>query len=221
MVYAGVRMLREARLLAIVLALAWARRAQALPQDDGVSVRVRTGVGFPAGGIDDDHKLSDDYGVMVPFDFEAGYWFLPRLFVGAHGAFGILTVAGNACAAPLSCSASDVRFGAGAEYRLDVTGPIRKWASFGVGWELTSFQISRGDSSASRTDSGPEWAYVQIGADFSVGPGLAVGPWLGATIGEYRTATLHQGDGSEATYRIQSSTLHDWWLIGVRGVWTP
>jgi hypothetical protein len=187
----------------------------------GFSLRLRTGIGLPAGKVDGEHKLSDTYGVLVPFDLEAGYWVLPRLFVGARGAFGILTVAEEACGAPLECSAYDVRFGAGVEYRFDVGGPFRKWASLGLGWEITRFGISANGGSASRVDSGPEYLRAEFGGDFPLGSELGVGPFIAASLGEYRTATLNQADGSSTTYSIEETEFHEWFLLGVRGVWTP
>ena len=213
------------RLLLLLFApglLAVAPSAAAVePDAPGFSLRLRSGVGLPAGDQDDQHELSETYGVLVPIDLEAGWFVVPRLFLGAHGSFGILTIAGDACGEPLECSGTHFRFGAAAEYRFDVQKSFEKWASLGVGYEIARFAIERSGAKASRVDAGPEYLQAQIGGDFMLEGGFSVGPFLGASLGEFRTATLHQADGTHTTYAIDDPKLHQWYLIGVRGGWTP
>jgi opacity protein-like surface antigen len=216
--------MRRAGVGALALTCAFAAdpsAAAAEPDSSGFSLRLRAAVAFPGGKQDDEHHLSDTYGVLLPIDLEAGYWVLPRLLVGARGSIGVLTVADEACAPPLECAATDYRFGAVAEYRFDVTGAFRKWASLGVGWEIARLAIHRDGASASRVDSGPEYFHAELGGDFGLGRNFGLGPYVGASVGEFRTATLHQADGSKQSYSIQESKLHQWIFLGVRGTWSP
>jgi|RhiMethySRZTD1v2_1073278.scaffolds.fasta_scaffold16944_2 hypothetical protein len=206
---------------ACALALVKSAAAAEPERERGFSLRLRTAVAFPAGEQDNDHDLADTFGVLVPVELEAGYWVLPRLLIGARGAVGLLTVADESCAPPLECGGTSYRFGAVVEYAFDRGGKFRKWGSAGVGYEIARLAIHRDSSSASRVDSGPEYLHAELGGDFALGGSFAVGPFLGASIAEFRTATLRQGDGSEASYSIQESKLHEWYFIGVRGTWDP
>jgi hypothetical protein len=209
-------------ILCLVGGLAAARNASAAEHaGTGLSLRLRAAVAFPGGKVDDEHDLEETYTLLVPVEAEALYRVVPRLLVGLRGSLGLLVIAGEACAPPLECSGIDYRFGAVAEYRFDLEGSFRKWASLGVGYEIARATIQRDSHSASRVDSGPEYLLAQVGGDFAMGSNFAMGPFLGVSVGEFRSATLHQGDGSETTYSIEDSKLHEWIFIGVRAVWSP
>ncbi len=206
---------------ACALALAKTAAAAEPEPQRGFSLRLRTGVAAPAGKEDDDHDMADTFGVLIPFEIEAGYWIVPRLLIGARGAVGVLTVADDSCGPPLECTGTNYRFGAVAEYAFDRGGKFRKWGSVGVGWEIARLAIHRDSASASRVDSGPEYLHAEFGGDVALGGSFALGPFFGASIAEFRTATLRQGDGSETSYAIQEPGLHEWYFIGVRGTWDP
>jgi hypothetical protein len=62
---------------------------------------------------------------------------------------------------------------------------------------------------------------VQGGADFKVADGLAVGPLVSFSVGEYANGSLAIGYGDVAGFSIPDKALHEWLTFSVRAVYDP
>jgi hypothetical protein len=74
----------------------------------------------------------------------------------------------------------------------------------------------------SSTGKGFEFINLQGGLDFKVAPGLALGPFLSFSIGQYSSASVSCsgnacGGFASASDDIDEKAPHQWLLLGVRG----
>jgi hypothetical protein len=78
------------------------------------------------------------------------------------------------------------------------------------------------NADVSSTGHGFELINLQGGADFSVAPGFALGPFLSLSVGQYsKASTSCSGNGCSAfdsqSDDIKEKALHEWLTLGVRG----
>ncbi|HEU5478343.1 MAG TPA: outer membrane beta-barrel protein, partial [Candidatus Tumulicola sp.] len=161
-------------------------RADATPT--GVEVGLRAGYAIPLGdaaGGNPSTSLSNIYSGMIPIQVDAGYRFTPNMMVGAYFAYGITMLnTGNGsllqgCSqSGVSCSGSNLMFGAQFHYHLMPDQTIDPWAGIGIGYEIASISESAGGQSAGESFSGFQFVNLQVGGDYKVMPNLGVGPFV-------------------------------------------
>jgi hypothetical protein len=202
----------------------------------GFELGARVGYGIPLGKADDDSDLSDGVSGMVPLQLDLGYRVSPAFSIGGYVMYGI-GFAGddvskscdNADDVPgvdASCTARDVRLGIQGQFHFLPKKKLDPWLGAGIGyeWLTVGADISGGGREAdlSTTAKGFEFINLQGGLDFKVAPGLALGPFLSFSIGQY-SSTSSSCSGNACTGittesgDIDDKAAHQWLLLGVRG----
>lgn len=199
----------------------------------GIQIGLRVGYGIPFGKsgrtVSDliDGELSRSIKRQVPIGVDVGYRITPHVDVGLllQYGFGLIGSSGDGnCNQPgVSCSSSDLVLGAGARFHLSPTAWFDPWLGLGFGYERLDVSIDSGDQTFSASASGFEYLDVQLGGDARVAPNVAVGPFVGFAIGQYRTGTyvsvVQQRGSSSLSHEIADKPFHEWLLLGLRGVY--
>jgi hypothetical protein len=202
----------------------------------GFELGGRLGYGIPLGKTDDNSDLSDAISGMIPLQLDLGYRVSPAFSIGGYVMYGIGFVGDeisnncdNADDVPgvnASCSARDVRLGVQAQFHFLPKKKLDPWLGVGLGYEWLTIgeDISGGGREAdfSATGKGFEFINLQGGLDFKVTPGLALGPFLSFSIGQYgSTSTSCSGNGCAGVATesgdIDDKAAHQWLLLGVKG----
>jgi hypothetical protein len=178
----------------------------------GVSLGLRTGFAFPMGSSAQDVNLSDSVSGQIPIWLDAGYLINPHIYVGAYFQYGIVLT--KNCPPGVSCSGNDLRFGANLHYHILPDRVFDPWVGGGIGYEIGNSSASAGGQSVSGSVSGFEFLNVQAGGDYKVTPAFGIGPFIGMTFGQYANESINGTSGS-----IQNTALHEWFYLGVRGVY--
>jgi hypothetical protein len=193
-------------------------RANLQPVDEplvpqGLEVGLRIGYAFPLGSEAQNINLNDVFSGVVSVWADAGYRLAsPNLLLGAYFQYGFGVLGGqtaNQCQSGVTCSASVVLYGAEVHYHFVPRGTFDPWIGVGVG--LENVKISSPESGLSRSASltGVDFAILQAGGDYRG----VVGPCAMFGIGQYTSGSF---GGLPAG--IQSQALHEWFTLGVRGV---
>jgi hypothetical protein len=202
----------------------------------GFELGARLGYGIPLGKADDNSDLSDAISGMIPLQLDLGYRVSPAFSIGGYVMYGIGFVGDdisktcdNADDVPgvsASCSARDVRLGVQAQFHFLPKKKLDPWLGAGLGYEWTtvSEDIAGGGREAdfSLTAKGFEFINLQGGLDFKVAPGVALGPFLSFSIGQYSsTSSSCSGNACAGLTTdsgdIDDKALHQWLLLGIRG----
>ncbi len=177
----------------------------------GLSLGVRSGWAFPVGSIASGAALSDAATGTIPIWVDAGFKFNPHVYVGGYFQYGF--VLPSNCPSGASCSGSDMRFGADLLYHVTPQGNLESYVGVGVGYEILSLSVS----SVTATASGFEFGNVQLGFDYRASPNFAFGPFAVMTFSEFASNSVSGGSAS-GSGSIQDKTLHEWVVLGLRGV---
>ncbi|BDG02702.1 outer membrane beta-barrel protein [Anaeromyxobacter oryzae] len=196
--------MRKLAILTVALA------ALAVPSLSHAQVSLGLRLGFaPVGGdAMKDLKMSDGIKSQIPIQLDAIYNLNKNVGLGGYFSYGLGQTASDACGTGVSCSASVMRLGVQGTYTLDPMGQATPWAGVGIGYEWA--KVSGGGETL--TLKGFEFLNLQVGADFAVAPQLAVGPYLGMSVGQYSDAEI---SGTSAS--IPDKSTHEWFQVGVRG----
>jgi hypothetical protein len=199
---------------------------------------LRTGLGFGLGkagqisGVPGSREVNDIVAWRVPIWIDLGYRLSDPLTLGVYAQLGL--GGGGDCGG--SCNSSDLRLGAQALWHAP-GGAL--WLGAGLGYEWQSlyalrvppeaFPIDAADPDAvsqvatrvAETLGGPELT-LQAGLDFELEPGLGVGPYVSASVGQYVTDSY---DCDQVTCptgsSVNGSATHAWLGVGVRGSYSP
>jgi hypothetical protein len=176
----------------------------------GLTIGVRVGLGFPGGaavapsyqpttGATSSGELGDIVGVIVPVTLDVGYRLSPHWYVGAYlgVAYGTSTNCAEGGTNDASCYETDIRFGLDVQYRLFPTGVFQPWVGVGAGWEvLNDISNDDADGEESQSINGVEFAHIDVGTDFRLGPPrdapAKLGPYFETTFGEYAKGYVHE-----------------------------
>jgi hypothetical protein len=194
----------------------------------GISLAVRAGYAVPLGQAQQNDNLSDEVSGMIPFWFDAGYLFNPSFFVGLYfqyaPAITTTKTLSGACNGPglssgteASCSAHDIRFGGEFHYHIAPKGPFDPWLGVGFGYEWATETISSNGKSVSQSGNGYEFINLQAGGDIKTKSGIGFGPFLALTVSQFGNYSDSSG-GTSTSGSITDKTLHEWFFLGVRGV---
>jgi hypothetical protein len=201
-------------------------RADATPT--GIEVGLRSGYAIPMGdaaGGSPSTSLSNVFSGVIPIWVDAGYRFNPNMMVGAFFQYGIAmlnTGSGSTLQGcgqnGVSCSGSDMMFGAQFHYHLMPDQTIDPWAGVGIGYEIATANLSSGNVSGSQSLSGFQFFNLQIGGDYKVMPNLGIGPFVMFSLGSYGNCNTSVGGQSQSCPNYQSGT-HEWLTFGIRGAY--
>jgi hypothetical protein len=217
-------------LLAAPTSLAFAESAS------GLEFGVRTGYAFSAGHLgaapgEADDRVSDWVTGQLPLWVDAGYRFNPFFYLGGYFQYGFSSVNDDQRSlcrnANVDCSASDVRLGIMGRYHLAPAWPLAPWVGLGLGYEWGAFSVHQSALGNSDTDSswsGFEILNLQAGADYRLGRGFVLAPFISFSLGQYqsRKDTTTVGSITTSTEQdLEHKSFHEWILLGVRAAFTP
>lgn len=147
-------------------------------------------------------------------------WLLAGLYLGFNYGVPSQDIA-DSCAEAVRCSVSSFRVGGQIQIFPWRTGRLRPWLGIGAGYESLSVLVdvptpagtdSRGIAVTLR---GIELPSLLGGVDYHVNDTFAFGPFLGLSVGTYRSAALDTVNGLYRTERLEPS-VHGWATAGVR-----
>lgn len=213
------------RLLATALtgaALTLAISGNAAAQDRPIHLGVGLGYMLPMGQVQGDMDVAGTTvkgadlsevvsgGIALPW-VEAGYFLTPQVEVGLYLNYGLLSVADDSCPDGADCSASLLRYGLQGQFHLGRGESTDIYFGLGLGLENVSTTVEAGGQSADGSISGMELNLL-AGADFQVADGIALGPMVSFSLGQYSSA---EAGGKSAD--IEEKALHQWLTLGVKG----
>jgi hypothetical protein len=192
-------------------------------RDHGISLGLRAGYGVPLGNEAGDFKLSSSIKGMIPLWLDAGYRINPSFYLGAFFQYGF-GLAPDACISTIDCSEHIIRIGVNAHYHLLPDESIDPWLGIGAGYEIFSFSFSgtipglQIPISGSGSESGFEFANVQLGGDVRITPNFAMGPFIAFSLAQYSSSSGQGIGGSGGSQTVQDQKLHSWMIFGIRAV---
>jgi hypothetical protein len=175
---------------------------------------ARLGYGIPWGDTQTSWPLKDSVKSQIPIQIDLGLKLGQALAVGAYASYGIAQPSKNwqnhCDAVSADCSAADLRLGAQVNLHAVNSETTEFWGGVAVGYEQLTFK----DSSLSNdiTFKGFD-ATLQGGFDFIVSPGLRVGPFASATVGQFNKLK------SATEVDITNKEMHGFLTVGVRGLY--
>jgi len=212
------------RIMASGMCLCIGFAAAGEPISRALELGGRIGYGTTVGNIDGSgatspgNALSDEARHLIPIAVEIGMRLSPAVRVGVFGQYA--WSAEQSCLDAMTCSGADIRLGIDVQYSFARTPAFTPWVGVGLGYEILSLHMV----------SIPRPFAVQVahfvrhrgfelsvegGVDFSVAPGLRLGPLVAVALGQY-SGTNFDGEG----YRdIQSKAIHGQILLGLRAVY--
>ncbi|MCY1001921.1 outer membrane beta-barrel protein [Myxococcus sp. MISCRS1] len=212
----------------------YVREDSSAGEGKGFALGLRAGFAVPYGdlagnpnGEGDGAPVGDLVSSVIPLELNAGYFFNKNFYLGAFFQYGLGSlnteeVAGeeDPCSVDgVSCSASQLRFGVNAAYHFDATPLVDPWVGVGIGYEILNTKISLellGEELSVKTSvKGFEFVSAQGGVDFRISPKFSVGPYITATVGQYSSASLSDGEDEESQ-DIEEKAIHGWINGGVR-----
>jgi hypothetical protein len=210
-------------LLAVGLMVASSAMAETTPT--GLELGLRTGYALPLGsaiGGSGNNDLSNAFSGVVPIWIDAGYRITPSFYVGGFFQYGVAVLSsaqGNGLIGcgqnGISCSGSDIQFGAEAHYHFLPGGFIDPWVGLGLGYEFANISASAGTQSESSSFGGFQFLNVQAGGDFKLLPALGIGPFVMLSLDEYGSCSTTP----DTSCSIPNKAVHEWLTLGVRGVY--
>jgi hypothetical protein len=213
-------------LAAAAAAVALPARAQdaAQPEPLGIDLGLQVGVGLPYGRINESIPLvlNDVISSMVPIAADAGYRVDDLIAVGLRLQYGILQFrdAGEVCGRGSDCRGSAIAVAAHGTIRAPVPWPVIPWLRLGAGYEWLRMRLT-GDFMGAPADlslrfRGWMFGFAEVGGDYALLPQLAVGPFVGVSVGRYNFGA----DGSGPEGPLIYKRVHEWVVLGVRGVFS-
>lgn len=194
-----------------LLAVPAASRAQ-------VSLGLRLGYGPALGDAAKDSKMSDGVKSQIPIQLDATYALTPSFALGGYASYGFGQTGGvfDDICDQADCSTRVVRLGVQGVYSFAPVGQLRPFAAVGAGYEWGSLTAEAGGQEASVSFRGFELLNVTGGADYQLSPQLAVGPYIGLSLGRYSNTSTDYGSGS-VSGEIDEKAMHEWLQFGIRG----
>jgi outer membrane protein W len=182
----------------------------------GFELGARIGYALPMGSAQEDAKMSDAISGQLPLVLDAGYRITPNIYVGAYGQIGYVMQSDKACPDGVSCSATDIKLGANVHYHFLPAATFDPWVGVGAGYEWLHSSASKGEMDVSSTGHGFELLNLQVGGDYRLAKQVAIGPFVGFSLGQYSKASITT-NGKEASGDIEKTAMHEWLTLGVKG----
>ncbi len=207
-----------ATLTAAVLLLApAASRAQVL-------LGARLGYAFGGGDVGNFSSgsihMSDWTKSQVPVQFDLLFKVAPSLAIGPYASLAWAQPGGDLqdlCdSAGMDCNATIMRLGVEAMFTVPQPGPFKPWFGAGLGYEWSKVHTTGGGASGDRTLGGFEFLNLQAGGDLKIAPLFRIGPFVQLSLAQYSSVDSSGGWGD--LNHIPSKKVHEWFQIGVRGM---
>jgi hypothetical protein len=201
------------------------------PTPSGIEIGVSSGYMIPLGSVDGTagDSLSNFVNGAIPLRFHLGWRFLsPNIFVGGYVSYGFSSVPngtgtiGNTIGCTqsgVSCSANVVMYGIEGELHVLPDTVFDPWVGLGFGYEQGNVSGSGPGGSVSASASGWDYVTFSAGGDYQFLGNLGAGPFLAFTLGQYGNESASSSTGTSTSQSISNTALHEWFTIGVRGVY--
>lgn len=173
----------------------------------GIDLGVRLGFAVPLGNLAESAPLGNHFTGVVPLGLDVA--FRDNKNLALEAGFELAPGVAKNCYTAYSCSGADYRL------RLEVILAARRgfavdpWLALGIGYEWLALSVDGGQAI---TVTGWDYAIIQLGGEIRVDDGLAIGPFLGFSLGEYSSGSANGYSGE-----IGNPSLHEWLQIGLRG----
>jgi hypothetical protein len=205
-------------LLAALAAPALGQAPQA-SLDSGLWFGVRGGYAVPSGDISrGGAAVRDVVEYKLPIWLDLGYrfnrWVWGDLFIELAPA----KVADASCPPDVACSASDVRFGLGAQLHLASRAALDPWVGIGVGvqvmnaevWDPTLLGVTEWSW------AGIEFPIVEAGIDVAVSRRLSLGPYAALSFASFTSVSQRPPGGSTTSDSVEERASHSWAQAGLK-----
>ena len=120
----------------------------------------------------------------------------------------------------ISCSATDLRFGANVHWHFLAADPgdrvVDPRVGLGAGYEIATTHIEANNSKAHETNRGFEYVNAQVGADYMGFAPLRLGAFGALTVAEFRRRSVSVPSGSDGD-SVTNPAVHLWAMLGLRG----
>jgi hypothetical protein len=201
--------------------------ASADEEGAGAELGVRSGYSLPLGKTaSNGTDVSDLVTGTIPLWFDLGYRFTPHWMVGAYFAYGFGLLGSqykDGCdVSGASCNVHDMRLGGQVHYHFRPQEDLDPWIGAGLGYEWLSTRAEGGGQGATLTLKGLEFLNLQAGLDFLLGDdkSFGLGPFVAMSFAQYGSGSCSikvAGTTTDCGGDIDS-TVHEWFTVGVRGV---
>lgn len=198
------------------------------PEDRGFVLGLRLGYGFAFGRTSGDSSgvdLGKALDGALPVELTVAYRSLPWIELGLTGSLGPLRVGavpGTFCdgSPTRRCGGWDARVAFAAQIHFRPAARLDPWLGLGFGYEVLHVDIHDDNPAPGGLREGSsEYAglfYLEAtgGLGVRLWRGLAVGPFLGFTLGRFARVTTY-GDGQPTFTAFSQPALHEWLTLGI------
>jgi outer membrane protein len=183
-------------------------------------IGLRLGYALPMGDAIKGGPVSDYVSGVLPIWLDLGYMVTRNIMVGLYGQYGFGFTKSKfkdsfGVPSAASTSASDIRFGAQAQYHLMPGQSMNPWFGLGFGYELGSVTASLSGHEMTVSARGFEYVNFQGGLDFRVTSFLGIGPFLSLSLGEFDSYKISQTGSRDQSGDISQTAMHEWLTFGV------
>jgi hypothetical protein len=190
----------------------------------GIEIGLRSGFGFPFGetdgisGVARSRGFGDAFVGQLPIWLDLGYRLSPRWMIGGYASYGFVFFKDglDGCPSGSDCSASDLRFGAQAQFHIAPYAAVDPWVGAGLGYEIYSSSVTTGPSTFDNTLRGLEFLNVQAGLDLPTDAGSSLGIFAAYTLGQFSHSSV-TSNGQSFSGSIDQVATHSWLFVGLRG----
>ncbi|WP_147444264.1 MULTISPECIES: hypothetical protein [Corallococcus] len=197
--------------LMVSLFLLWAAPVEALPLEPkgaGFALGFRAAYGIPSGKAVGSAKMMDVIGETAAAQVEFAYFFNSQLSLGVYFQLGF----GRAPASCIEalCGSNVRRYGIDLDYHFRPGAFVSPWVGVGLGFEDATVELDEEESVfGSMPYGGFDLGHAHVGVDLRLNRTMAVGPYLSASLGQYRRS------GSR-DFSSHSRSVHAWIQPGLR-----
>lgn len=188
------------------------------PKSSGLALGARGAIGIPVGDSFTDTSLKDTFGSTVAPQVDLSYFFNRQLSLGAYFQYGIGSGPGDRCEDGVNCRSKILRFGVDLDYHFLPDGFVSPWVGVGVGYEIGKLEVGEGASTINLKLEGYDLGHAHFGVDFQLTRSIAVGPYISASVGQYREGVVRWVDVVETDreFSDDEKRIHVWIQPGVR-----
>ena len=185
---------------------------------------LRTGAAIPLGSFEAGEDLAGIFSAQVPLTADIGGKIGHHVFLGGYLGLGIGGTGGDVIVcrpSNVSCATASFRAGIEVLYHFLPERFTNPWIGYGLGYESSAIGISRGDGTGTYAGAGFEFAHFMGGVDFRLGRVFGIGPFVDLSLAEFVHARVDTPGDPVQDGSIDNPALHEWLVLGVRGVFFP
>ena len=183
-----------------------------ISERSGFELGLRLGYAMALGEVADGTDFRNAVTGQIPLRLDALYRVNGKYAVGVFAQYGYAFITDNFCSGA-SCSGAAYKLGIEATRHFSPGRWFVPWVGVSLGYEWLRLGRKESGYDYSVATRGFELLALQVGAEHFTSPRFAVGPFVGLSFGRYSSV-------SEPTYgsqEIESTSLHEWLEVGVRG----